>query len=583
MSTLPNTPLTTIPLNRLVHSKSNARRTGRASSIETLMASIAAHGLRQNLNVRATTGNRFEVIAGGRRLLALRQLMKEGKIDKHTPVPCLLLAEDENATELSLVENMAREAMHPDDECTAFQDLVRQGLSDADIAGRFGVSPALVRQRLKLAGVSPALRRRFRKGELDLSQMMAFALVDDHAAQERVIENLPDWNRDARSIRRALTEEGLPATHRMARYIGLDAYEDAGGVVLRDLFDGEQPPVLADAALVEQLAMRKLEEEAAHIQSEGWKWVTIQLRPEYGTSFGRVYPVSEAEDGTPIYAAEGKARAGVTLTLDYDGTLSIDRGLIDAQTMQAERKAKVKEAPTGGITLPDALVRDMTAQRTAAIRLELSERPLLAMKTLLHAMALSLVYEDYQQRSCLDLRATSEDLTRTIRQTSDCPALATLEDRLTRATVEFPEDPQYLWEWCEALEQDAVMELLALLTALTLNATSGNGDRSPRTSHANQLAAAVELDMAKHWTPEPETFFERLTKSQMQAYLRDAGEHDQAALVAQCKKPEAARRTGKALMANGWLPEPFLTTPIIADDDDHHDVADVGDDGVGPQ
>jgi ParB family chromosome partitioning protein len=569
-----------IPLNRLVHSKSNARRTGRASSIETLMASIAAHGLRQNLNVRATTGNRFEVIAGGRRLLALRQLMKEGKIDKHTPVPCLVLAEDENTTELSLVENTAREAMHPDDECTAFQDLVRQGLSDDDIAARFGISPALVRQRLKLAGVSPALRRRFRKGELDLSQMMAFALVDDHAAQERAFETLPDWNRDARSIRRALTEEGMPATHRMAVYVGLDAYEDAGGVVLRDLFDGDQPAILADAALVEQLAIRKLEEEAAHIQSEGWKWVTIQLRPEYGTAFGRVYPASEAEDGTPIYAAEDKARAGVTLTLDYDGTLSIERGLIDAQTMKAERKATTKEAKSGDVTLPDALVRDLTAQRTAAIRLELSERPLLAMKTLLHAMALSLVYEDYQQRSCLDLRATSEDLTRTIRQTSDCPALATLEDRLTRATVEFPEDPRYLWEWCEALEQDAVMELLALLTALTLNATSGNGDRSPRTRHANQLATDVELDMAKHWTPEPETFFERLTKSQMQAYLRDAGEHDQAALVAQCKKHEAARRTGKALMAKGWLPEPFLTMPI--DDDDHHRVADADHDGVGP-
>lgn len=568
MTTLPNTPLTTIPLNRLVHSKSNARRTGRASSIETLMASIAAHGLRQNLNVRATTGNRFEVIAGGRRLLALRQLMKEGKIDKHTPVPCLVLAEDENATELSLVENTAREAMHPDDECTAFQDLVRHGISDADIAARFGVSPALVRQRLKLAGVSPALRRRFRKGELDLSQMMAFALVDDHAAQEHAFDSLPEWNRDARSIRRALTEEGMPATHRMAVYVGLDAYEDAGGVVLRDLFDGDQPAILADAALVEQLAMRKLEEEAAHIQSEGWKWVTIQLRPEYGTAFGRFYPVSEAEDGTPIYAVEDKARAGVTLTLDYDGTLSIERGLIDAQTMKAERKATTKEAKSGDVTLPDALVRDLTAQRTAAIRLELSERPLLAMKTLLHAMALSLVYEDYQQRSCLDLRATSEDLTRTIRQTSDCPALATLEDRLTRATVEFPEDPRYLWEWCEALEQDAVMELLALLTALTLNATSGNGDRSPRTRHANQLAASVELDMAKHWTPEPETFFERLTKSQMQTYLRDAGEHDQAALVAQCKKNEAARRTGKALMAKGWLPEPFLTMPIV--DDDHH-------------
>lgn len=90
----------TIPLSQLVQSRSNVRRTGRKQGIDALMASIAAHGLRQNLNVRPTSGNRFEVVAGGRRLEALRRLMKQGNLPSDTPIPCVVLSSNDNAAEM---------------------------------------------------------------------------------------------------------------------------------------------------------------------------------------------------------------------------------------------------------------------------------------------------------------------------------------------------------------------------------------------------------------------------------------------------------------------------------------------------
>lgn len=235
-----------------------------------------------------------------------------------------MLAEDENATELSLVENAIREDMHPDDQCAAFAALAEQGMSLEDIAARFGVTPTVVKQRLRLAAVAPALRARYRDGELNLAQMMAFALVDDHAQQEAVWGELSEWNRSPETIRRALTSEGLSAEHRLARFVGLEAYEAAGGVVLRNLFEDE-PPVLADGALVERLATERLEAEAATVRAEGWKWLAIELHPSYG-GFGRVHPET-GEDGAAVFAPEDIARAGVRITLSYDATVEVDRGL----------------------------------------------------------------------------------------------------------------------------------------------------------------------------------------------------------------------------------------------------------------
>src|SRR4051794_22964653 len=129
----------TVPISRLVLSKANVRKTERTAGLEELIASIAAHGVRQNLNVRPITGGRYEVVAGGRRLLALKQLVKDGRLSADAPVACLVLDDGDDPAEISLVENAVRRSMHPDDQCAAFQALSdQQQLSIEDIAARFG-------------------------------------------------------------------------------------------------------------------------------------------------------------------------------------------------------------------------------------------------------------------------------------------------------------------------------------------------------------------------------------------------------------------------------------------------------------
>jgi ParB family transcriptional regulator, chromosome partitioning protein len=64
-----------------------------------------------------------------------------------------------------------------------------------ETAARLGVTPLVVKQRLKLASVSPKLMKLYKDGAMNLEQLMAFTVSDDHAAQERTWNDLPEWNR----------------------------------------------------------------------------------------------------------------------------------------------------------------------------------------------------------------------------------------------------------------------------------------------------------------------------------------------------------------------------------------------------
>jgi ParB family transcriptional regulator, chromosome partitioning protein len=185
--------------------------------------------LPQSLVVRKHRKGKFAVVAGGRRLAALQLLAEQGRIDATFVVPCQV-RDGDDAAELSLAENVLREPMHPADEFEAFRALVDGGMAEADVAARFGVTEAVVRRRLRLACVSPAVMEAHRGDRLSLAQVMAFTVSDDHALQDRVLENLSEWNDDPHSIRDALTENEIAATDRRVRFVSLAAYEQAGPV-----------------------------------------------------------------------------------------------------------------------------------------------------------------------------------------------------------------------------------------------------------------------------------------------------------------------------------------------------------------
>jgi len=263
-----------VPLERLVLGEANVRRVQRDDGIAELAALIESQGLLQRLAVVALPDGRYAVVAGGRRLRAMQLLVAEGRMDAAQAVECRCFA-SARAVEISLAENSGREAMHPADEMEAFRTLIDGGLSVAQVAGRFGVAPLTVERRLRLARLASRFLAMYRADEIGPEELQALALTDDHAAQEAVWDGLPVYERSAWALRRKLTEESCAGGSRLARFVGLAAYEARGGAVRRDLFaedDDDDGVYLDDPVLLQVLAMEKLRALAEEVRAEGWAW-----------------------------------------------------------------------------------------------------------------------------------------------------------------------------------------------------------------------------------------------------------------------------------------------------------------------
>ncbi len=301
----PDPAIREIPLSRLALAPENVRKTPPDDAAQAqLRASIAAHGLLENLVVRPDGARedgaeRFAVVAGGRRLAALQALAEDGAIDPGRPVPCLVAAGGD-AGELSLAENAVRIAMHPADQVTAFGELARSGATVAAIAARFGIGERTVEQRLRLGNAAAELLDAYRADEIDLETLKAFAVTADRERQLAVWAQVSGqgYRPSAWQVKRLLTEERVPAGSDVARFVGVEAYEAAGGAVLRDLFaDRHEDGVwLEDAGLLTDLAMRKLRAAADELATR-WKWAEAMVEVDWTAAArcGRIQP----EPGEP--------------------------------------------------------------------------------------------------------------------------------------------------------------------------------------------------------------------------------------------------------------------------------------------
>ena len=262
-------------------SQSNVRRIKAGVSIEELAQDIARRTLLQSLTVRpvldgdgAETGM-FEVPAGGRRYRALELLVKQKRLSRTAPVPCVVRTEG-LAEEDSLAENVQRAPLHPLDQFRAFRDLHEKGMSEEEISAAFFVSIQVVKQRLKLASVSSKLLEIYSEDGMTLDQLMAFTVNPDPERQEQVWEALQrSHNKEPYYIRRLLTEGAIRASDKRAQFVGIEAYEAASGDVMRDLFQQDDGGWLQNPVLLDRLVAGKLECEAATVRSEGWKWVEV--------------------------------------------------------------------------------------------------------------------------------------------------------------------------------------------------------------------------------------------------------------------------------------------------------------------
>jgi ParB family chromosome partitioning protein len=389
-----------IPLDRLEIHEDNVRKSeSDEAAIIDLAADIAARGLLQSLSVRpilnadgVETG-RYGIQAGSRRFRALTLLVKQKKLPKDAPIPCLV-KRDGFAEADSLAENTQRQALTPLDEFRAFKAMADKGHGEETIAAAFRVSALVVRQRMRLANASPVILKAYEEDEISLEQLMAYCLTDNHARQEQVFDALKQsWNDGPGNIRRMLTEKSVPTGDRRAVFIGVDAYLAAGGFIERDLFAENESGYMLDAVLVEKLVAEKLAAEAEKIRAEGWAWVehAIDFPWDHRKNFRAIPPVTpalsdeqEAEHETlieeldelesvagedlpakdrkrlvhikqliahlesfqPVYDVNQMAKAGAFVSIDHDGTLMVERGYRRYADLVAEQHGR-SGSPSG--------------------------------------------------------------------------------------------------------------------------------------------------------------------------------------------------------------------------------------------
>ncbi|MGO4339365.1 ParB/RepB/Spo0J family partition protein [Labrys sp. KB_33_2] len=311
-----------IPFNKLVLSQANVRRVKAGVSIEELAESIARRGLIQSLHVRPVVDAEggetglYEVPAGGRRYRALELLAKQKRFGKSALVPCVVSSANSDVMidEVSLAENIERAPLHPLDQFRAFHAMREKGMSEEEIAGAFFISVNIVKQRLKLCTVSPALLDVYADDGMTIAQLEAFSVTDDHDRQEQIWEQLKNaWSKEPYQIRRMLTDDAVRASDKRAVFVGIEAYQAAGGSMLRDLFQSDGGGWLQDVALLDRLVAEKLRTRAEEIAEEGWKWIDIAATFAYGASHG----MRELE-GMPVDMSEDERATLEALRAEFD-------------------------------------------------------------------------------------------------------------------------------------------------------------------------------------------------------------------------------------------------------------------------
>jgi ParB family chromosome partitioning protein len=529
----------------------------------------------------------------------------------------------------SLAENTEREALHPLDQFRAFAALRDKGEGEETIAAAFGVTAAVVKQRLRLAKASPILLKAHEDDEISLDQLMAFCLVDDHQRQEQVWSALKThWNKGPDAIRRMLTESA-------------EAYKAAGGIIIRDLFDEDEGGWLQVVPMLEKLAAEKLETEAAKIRAEGWGWVeaALDFAWNHHRSFTRLKPVTpalSAEEETELEAITGEyeeldalrendlteearqrleiltrrleelesrsptfdpgqmAKACAFVIIRDNGAVYVERGFqrpedatpkppapanaqsgarpaandaFTAASLTGEKpdNAIPLEDEEAGTALPERLLTELTAYRSLALREALANDHDWAYLAVLHALALRLFYHRPPE-TCLQISA-HDDLVPPFPGLADFAAARAIEARHKAWQEALPDNPALLWDTLLTLNNENREALFAHCAGLTINAVHEPEYRvSPRKRHADQLASALGLDMIQAgWVTGAANYFSRVTKARILAAVTEAKGEGTAELLAGHKKKEMAVEAERLLAGSGWLPEP-LRTPALPDE-----------------
>jgi ParB family transcriptional regulator, chromosome partitioning protein len=604
--------LQTVKLSQLRLSPLNVRRV-KPKAIDQLAADMLAHGQLQNLVVYAE-GNRFEVAAGGRRYRAFKQLEKARAIPASHPVS-VDVRDKAEAVELSLAENVSREAMHVADAVIAYGDLHRDGMSPEDIAARFGVALSYVRKVLRLSALHPDALICLAHDKIGMEAAQALILTDDHDSQ---LEALKRFGNSAHQIRRMLTEEKIGTTSALFLFVGHDAYVAAGGTITADLFAEDGDGYADDPTLVETLATAKMAAIEAGYRADGWHDVRASLRrpDDYynlvtvhaegkrepteaeraegerlsaamaarTAELGDVNPWSDMElcrlgreqrsleNGLAVFTDAQKADSAMVLFVSNGGE-------IEAKAIRTKRIAKdgKGDAPAIKRDYSGAMIETLSKIKTLAVQEAVATNPTLALDILLDCLVGQSVHGEPSY--CSPLSISFERFNAGVPDDMMAGgAIASVEAIGAGDFAAVPEVNRFAT--IQTMDAEAKGRLLALLVAGQINGGQSSGMRRDRRhTRFDQIAFASGVDMVSKWQA-PVAFYDRLKKPVIAKIMTEVLGKPAADNCAKMKKVELAAAAAERMAGRGWLPPTLVIAepPIeiaaerpVFDDEDEGD------------
>jgi ParB family chromosome partitioning protein len=470
------------------------------------------------------------------------------------------------------------------------------------VAERFGVDEGHVLKRMKLARVAPQLLKEYRDGGITLECLKAFTMTDDHRRQLKVFKSLQDWQKDdASEIRAALTEKLVEAGSKLTLFVGMEAYEAAGGPTRADLF-GEEV-YLEKPALLHRLAEQKLEGIRKEPEAEGWSWININPEREYEfiSRCGRIKPrlmdappelvefkerldaelegigqaledtesdalleqqeltqgrLDEVEEKLAAFVgfdAGQKQLTGCYVSIAQDGTPFVDKGLVKpehrkelARLLKEDGTDTEPATPRPRNPLSESLRRDLAASRLKVAQVEIARNPAIAFDLLVFHVATAMLGEHV----CGDgpdvaFNRPRPNARRADESSAAVNALAGIEQSLPTGRLKPKLEAARFFR---SLSQEAKEQLLAYCVALTLQPKLGPaaGDEATAYDAALSLTGA---SVTAYWRPDGANFLSRISRDQLLAIARETlGEpwaqsrarDNKASLVGQLERAFAA-------------------------------------------
>jgi ParB family chromosome partitioning protein len=390
------------------------------------------------------------------------------------------------------------------------------------------------------------------------------------------------------------------------QFIGVEAYQAAGGVIRRDLFSDDDTAFAQDAELLERLVSEKLAGTAKEVAAEGWKWVEVISDVDY-SSFSmqhRLYPEcadltdeeqaeldslaaeydslvdSDDEDcdrlneiesrmgaieaRAHVWSAGKLAVAGAVVSLLHNGDVHVVRGLVRNEDAKLAAQLRKGIADVPGAPKPEfssGLIESLTAHKSAALSAALCSNAEVALAAVVHALILRAFYRNNRDDSCLKLSIGGAALPKSV-TAETCKGLAGLHTAVTALREQLPGDPDELWHWCRTQSQEALLNVLAVLVGASVDAVQRKADRcnAPRLLYADDMANALSLDMTDWFTPTADNYFSRVNRSQILEAIDEAkGSH--APAFEKLKKSELAANAERLLAGTGWLPVSMRVKP----------------------